>query len=143
MAWTPQGSIRGPQGPQGAQGVKGDTGGVGATGPQGATGAQGPQGVQGVKGDPGDGVTTRTLNMTANTTLVSPTDGSNPARIVYAITATGGPWTLTCSVTTGNFEVGGVVTTNVLTVPAGKTALLAAVKMPNGQYRLAGWDPGA
>lgn len=43
-AWTPRGTIRGPQGIQGIQGIQGATG---------ATGAQGIQGIQGIQGAPG------------------------------------------------------------------------------------------
>ena len=134
MPWGVVGSFKGPQGDQGPQGIQGVQGVAGAQGPAGAQGATGAAGAD------GKSVSVRTATLSANASLAAPTDGV--ATVVYVLTANGGPWTLTCLVTTGNFEIGAVVTTNVLTIPANKVAVLSAVKMPNGQYRLSSWDPG-
>lgn len=145
MPWTQTHTTRGPQGPAGADGAQGPTGSqgpAGTTGSQGPQGNTGPAGGTGPQGPPGDGVQTTPIAVVANRALAAPTD---PAigRVVYALTATGGPWVVTCTLGAGGFETGAVVTTNVLTVPANKTALLAAIKLPSGMWRLAAWDPGA
>lgn len=57
MAWTQQGSLRGPQGPagnDGPQGNQGDAGPAGPTGPRGARGDTGPAGADGPRGPKGD-----------------------------------------------------------------------------------------
>lgn len=115
MAWTAQGSIRGPQGPQGTQGPKGDTGATGQTGsqgPKGDTGSQGPTGAAGPAGDvvavydagtapaawtpaAANGSRQRAVLASA-VTLSGPTDAPRDGfRVAISLTATGASRVLT------------------------------------------------